>query len=771
MRPRLALLSLFAVLCCSQVLWAQGVLVNITPEVRVALPRPIIWHPIPSPRPIPQSTYKIKELAVQVKLADQVARTYVSQSFVNTGSVQMEVCFVFPLPYDGAIDQLTLMVDGKEFPAKLLSADEARKTYEAIVRKNQDPALLEWLGSGMFKTSVFPVPPGAERKVTLRYSQLCRKDHGLTDFVFPLSTAKYTSHPVEKVSFDVAIESSVDIKNVYSPTHPVEIKRPDGKHAVVSFATTNQIPTSDFRLLYDVGRGEVGASVVSYRPKSDDEGYFLMLASPEIKAADEERPKKNIVFVVDRSGSMSGDKFKQAKNALKFVLNNLRDGDLFNVVAYDSQVESFKPEMQKYDESTRAAAIGYVEGLYAGGSTNIDGALKASLGHLQDSSRPNFVIFLTDGLPTDGETSEAKIVVNAKQNNRVRARIFAFGVGYDVNSRLLDKLVRENFGQSEYVRPNEDIEARVSSLYNRIGSPVMTDLNIKFEFDGIKPEEGPAVGRTYPSDPHDLFAGEQLVLVGRYKKSGVAKVIVSGKVGSESRKFDFPVTLVEKSNDETHAFVEKLWAVRRIGEIIDQLDLRGRNEELIKELVQLSTKHGVLTPYTSFLADENVDRRDLAANATRAAGEAKALDEVSGIAGVSQRAAKGAYQRANQAAAPGIIAPAAEAGSGYAGGRGGAGFGSAAPLPAAANSYYDAKNDKQVAVSTVQNIGRKTFYRRGQQWVDADVTKEQEQKVQKIERFSQQYFDLVAKHGKDIAKYLAIDEPVMIEIDGQAYEF
>ncbi|MBI3468308.1 MAG: hypothetical protein HY000_35335, partial [Planctomycetes bacterium] len=179
---------------------AQGVLVVIDPEQRVPLPRPIWPHPHPHPRPVPQPpvSYKIKELSVQARLMDQVARVQVSQSFVNTGSRQMEVSFVFPLPYDGAIDQLTLLVDGKEYPAKLLPAKEARRTYESIVRKNRDPALLEWIGTGMFQTSVFPVPPGAERTVSLRYAQLCRKDQGLTDFLFPLSTAKYTSHPVEK---------------------------------------------------------------------------------------------------------------------------------------------------------------------------------------------------------------------------------------------------------------------------------------------------------------------------------------------------------------------------------------------------------------------------------------------------------------------------------------------------------------------------------------------------------------------------------------------
>ncbi len=733
---------------------AQGLLVNVNRGETVALPRSNVLysHPNAAPRPIVPSSYKIKELSVQVKLTDQVARTQVSQSFVNTGSVPMEVCFVFPLPYDGAIDQLTLLIDGKEHPAKLLAASEARRLYEEIVRKNRDPALLEWIGTGMFKTSVFPVPAGAERTVTLRYSQLCRKDQGLTDFLFPLSTARYTSHPIEKLDLQVAIESNSEIKNVYSPTHAVEVKRPDNKHATASLSVTNQVPSSDFRLLYDVGPHAVGASVLSYRRDANDDGYFLLLTSPEIKAADERGPPKTVIMVVDRSGSMSGEKINQAKGALKFVLNNLRAGDLFNIVAYDGQVESFQPEVQKLDDQTRASALGFVDGLFAGGSTNIDAALRTALAQLKDSSRPNYVIFLTDGLPTAGETNEGRIVAAAKANNAVRARLFAFGVGYDVNSRLLDTLVRENFGQSEYVRPNENIEARVSTFYARVGSPVMTDVGIRFEFPGATADSGAAVNRVYPADAHDLFAGEQLVVVGRYKKPGAAKVTLQGKVGAHDQHFDFPAQLVETSTDETNSFIEKLWAMRRVGQIIDELDLHGRNEELVKELVELSTRHGILTPYTSFLADESNDRHDLRTNAASAGQALSVLNETSGESGVAQRAAKAALQRASQP-----NAPAASATGG---------------VPALShNFYFDAKQDKKVAVDTVQNVGRKTFYRRGDRWIDGSLSTEQEKQAIRMERFSADYFKLIDQHGKEAAKYLSFDEPVTVELGGQAYSF
>jgi len=734
---------------------AQGLLVVVNTTERVPLPRPTVRRP-PT---LPPISYKIKELAVNARVLDQVARVQVSQSFVNTGSRQMEVAFVFPLPYDGAVDRLTFLVDGKEYPAKLLPAKEARAIYENYVRRNQDPALLEWIGTGMFKTSVFPVPPGAERTVTLRYSQLLRKAANLTDFLFPLGTAKYTSAPVEKIDIRASIESSIEIKNVYSPTHAIEVKRPSPTNAVVSYTSENRVPTSDFRLFYGVAKGKLGASVLSYRPDAVEDGYFLLLASPQIKAADAERPKKNVVCVFDRSGSMSGQKIEQAREALKFVLNNLREGDLFNILAYDSEIEAFRPELQRYSEKTRQQAMGFVEGLYAGGSTNIHGALTAALEMLNDSSRPNFVIFLTDGLPTAGETNEAKIVAASEKANRVRARLISFGVGYDVNSRLLDRLSRTNFGQSEFVRPNEDIEAHVSRLYSRISSPVMNDVAVKFEFDEVRVEEGEPIRRMYPRQLTDLFEGEQLVIVGRYRKPGLAKVRITGQVGDAAQKFDFPVKLAQKSDDQSYAFVEKLWAMRRIGEIIDEMDLKGRNEELIKELVALSTKHGILTPYTSFLADENASLDDLAGDSelgARRAGElAVRLGEADGISGFVQRDAKKQLLEA-QLAAP-ADAPA------------GAGLGWGMTL-------RDIDRDREVSVEAVQVVGNKVLYKRGRVWYSFDVAKEGSEqlaaKAKVVKRFSEEYFELIGKSSPAEMKLLsrqAAGEELMLEVDGNVY--
>ena len=750
------------------------------------------------PRPVrrPPQSYKIKEISINARIEDQVARTQVSQTFVNTGSRQMQVSFVFPLPYDGAVDRLTFLVDGKEYEAKLLRKEEARKIYEGYVRRMQDPALLEWVGTGMFKTSVFPVPPGKARTVTLKYTQLLKKDLKLTDYLFPLSTAKYSAGPIDKLSFNIAISSSSKIKSVYSPTHAVDIQRSDDKHAVVKYTVKNQIPSTDFRLFFDQVDGAIGASVLSYWPESEQNGYYLLLASPEIKSDQVQKQSKNIIFVIDRSGSMNGKKMDQAKEALKFTINNLREGDLFNIIAYDSSVEPFKPELQRFTEDSRKEAIGFVNGIFAGGSTDIDGALTQALSMIHDGSLPNYIVFLTDGKPTSGEVKERAIAANAKKNNKFNARLINFGVGYKVNSRLIDRLARDNRGQSEYVRPDEDIEVHVSRLYQKIAAPVLVDAKIDVEFDTVKTENGKPTNRVYPKEIFDIFKGQQVVQVGRYNTSGAAKIKISGKLNNNTTEFAFPANFNGKSNNEAYAFVEKLWASRRIGEIIDQLDLNGHNRELVEELVSLSLTHGIITPYTSYIADDQASPNDLA-NAVRnnamAGRRLEALNTLEGKSGIGQRAAKRIYSASpqivknNSQSLQKALKDAAEsspsAGAGFGGGSGGGG--ASAPGRGGAiqsNRAFGKPNsggkfaEKSEGKDGVISGNKYSAYRRGKTLIasnarEVDLKKEKDN-IKDVTRYSTEYFALVKANSKAENELLAMqaeDEELIIKLRGVIY--
>ena len=730
-------LSLVASLTSLGTAMGQGVLIETDSSRR--LPTPIVIRPdLPLP---PLSEYAIQEININGTLNENVAQLQMSQKFVNTGSRIMEVQFVFPLPYDGAISDLTFLVDGKEYEGEIMDAKQARRIYESHVRQTKHPALMEWIGTGLFRTSVFPVPAGAERTVTFRYSQLCRQAHDLVEFTFPLKAARFSAKPIEQLRIDLLIKSDATIRNIYSPSHEIVVKRDDPNRSRVTFIAENYVPTGDFRLFYDVGDQSIGAKLLSFRQDGGDDGYFMLFVNPDMPRTSEEAVAKRILFVVDRSGSMSGKKIEQAKEALRFVVNNLRAGDLFNILAYDSAVTTFRSELQRFNEESREAAIDFVDGIYAGGSTNINAALKEAFRQIQDSDRPNYIVFLTDGLPTAGETNELRIVENVRQQNDRDTRVFSFGVGYDVNSRLLDKLARSTGGDSHYIRPNEDIESHVSRFYSSIQAPVLTNVTIDFELDHPPASRSGHVNRIYPKESQELFAGQQLLLLGRYRAGGDGQVVIHGKAGQESVRHNYSIKFVEKSANDSYAFVARLWATRRVGEIIDEIDLHGKNQELVDELVALAKKHGIVTPYTSFLADDDmvsISREEAGRQVSQAAD---ALLATEGREGFAQRRFKGQLQKAASAA------------------------------PHLYQQALDEAAGRPIQIDNVRQIGAKTFYRSKDGWLDADVTPEQQQKVQRIERYSNAYFQMIDQLGTRFAKYLAIDEPVTVEFEGQAYSF
>ncbi|MDO5310001.1 MAG: VIT domain-containing protein [Planctomycetia bacterium] len=789
----LLLLSAYTALVYANTVGAQGFIVE--PSVPKAMPMIIITPP---PRPIPPvtretSNYSISEETIQATLNDSVAQVNVSQTFKNEGSTTIEASFIFPLPYDGAIDSMTLMVDGKEYAAKLLDKEQARKQYEDIVRKNRDPALLEWIGTGMFQSSVFPIPAGESRTVTISYTQLLRHNNGLTEFIFPLSCARYTSKPIAKLKIEAIIKSDVAIKNVYSPTYNLKVERNGANNVVASVDLQNQVPTNDFKLFFDQNPDDLSAKIQSYRPDEKEDGYFLLLATPKIIEDEHASIPKTVVFALDVSGSMSGQKIAQARDSLAFVLERLHDNDKFNIVLFDSDIVSYKDELQVSTPETRADAINYVKSVRSGGMTNIEGALKTSFAHIDkdESTGPKYLIFLSDGDATTGVTDEMQLAKIARNFNKKNTRVFTFGVGYDVNSRLLDRFVRDGRGQGEYVEPNENIEERVAALYNHIESPIFTEV----QFDFIQPENSDAkyfVNQVYPSERIDLYSGEQLVVVGRYSTPGKVQIKARGKVGEKDCEYLFEGDFTNASIDSSYAFIERLWAGRRVGEIIDLLDLNGMNKELLDELLELAKKHGILTPYTSFLADDSVALND-SANASRlhANFDDMAVNNYANASGVAQRRLKQNYRRQNSLADSSAESVAGSMDLARSASRAMGGSMSApmaaprrsslsrAAAPALRNAQeplelsasLDDLADNNAPQQKMRNIAGKTFYFKNNRWIDASITEELEKALKPIdvEQFSDDYFELIAKLGSDFAQYLTFDEPVDINYRGQIY--
>jgi Ca-activated chloride channel family protein len=756
-------------------------------------------------------SYQVRELSIDARVRDQVAQVQVAQTFHNPGSFPLEAEFLFPIPEDGTFENFVLMVDGHELPGRLLPRDEARRVYENIVRTRRDPALLEYMGRGLYRTSVFPIPAGADRKVTMRYTQLCKRDRDVVEFSYPLGTQQSNAQPIQRLIVQLSIQSREAIKSVYCPSDDARIDRAGDRDVQVQLERRDFVPSGDFRLVYTLAEGKVAASLLSFRPSPSEDGYFLLLASPEVKAPDVKPLPKTVVFVIDRSGSMAGKKIEQARKALKSVLNNLRDDDLFNIVVYDDRVESFRPELQRYGSGVRDEAARYVDNIREGGSTNIDSALKTALAMIQDTSRPSYLLFLTDGLPTAGETRELSIADNCRRSNARKARVFCFGVGYDVNARLLDRLSGGNSGTSEYVKPDDDIESHVARFYSKLTSPVLTGIHV--ELANID------INRSYPRDLPDLFEGGQIVWAGRYRQSGPTTIRLSAQVGGERQSLEFPAELAGTSGNSRCEFVERLWVVRRLGDLIDQIDLQGRNKELVDELVALSTKYGILTPYTSFLADESVPLHARAENAGRAHRALGALKQVDGQAGVDQRGFKQAYlsaQRApaaagnealreynlafsppntdpagtmfgrdpSQASAParpvprGSLArkpaPVGAMGGSMMGGMGQSTVAHAGPSPvllAAPVQRARAADDTSPSLAhKVRQIGTKTFYWKNKRWVDASIEPAEHDRATVVIQLTDAYFQLARTQKPEYNQYLSQTEPLTVKLDGQVYQ-
>jgi Ca-activated chloride channel family protein len=705
------------------------------------------------PRLHVRGSWAVQYHRVNIKVRDQVADVSIDQAFMNTGNSMIEVQYVFPIPPAAAIDSLTLLVDGKEFKGRLLAKEEARRAYEEIVRTKRDPALLEYVNYGMYRTSAFPLFPGKQVRVVVHYTDLCKKDGDIVEVFYPLNTEKFSSRPINEVEIRTDILEKAPISAVYSPTHAVVIERPSPEHVVASYKITQDIPSTDFRLMYEPTRNSFGATVLSYRPEEKEDGYFLLMVSPTPRAGKSPVAPKDLVIALDRSGSMSGQKIEQAKSALNFVLRNLNASDRFNVIVYNDTVDSLFEHLVPNDHEMVEKALGMIDRINATGGTNIHDALTGAIRSISSSEsdkRSRYILFLTDGLPTVGQTSENIILKDAAgANEQAKAHIFAMGIGYDVNVRLLDRLVAANRGVSNYVKEREALEPRISSLYGKLKNPVMTDLSLSFS--GVRTK------MIYPQSVPDLFEGDQIMLVGRYEGSGPATFDVSGTYAGKQQSFHYSAELARTSDKFSYGFLEQLWAVRRIGFLLDQIQLNGRSTEVVDELIRLSKQYGIITPYTSFLADERTDLSNSVTLAKQA--RMSAYDLISNVSGAAGQINANNRALLNKA----TIAPASSV----------PGMG-AAQLGNSKLASYEA--DRTEHLANVQNVANKALYRRGQQWIDSSIADKDISKLnataKTIAQFSDEYFRLAATNSVADNQILSLQQPgeeLIVSIRGQIY--
>ncbi len=544
----------------------------------------------------------VKYLRVDTQIENQVATTRVVQEFRNSTGRDLECTYIFPVPKTAAIRDFAMYIGGKRMRGELLGADKARRVYEEIVRRAKDPGLLEYMDGNLLRMRIYPVPARGTQKVELEYTHLVPTDDGLSEYVFPLRIGEKASKTLEDFTVTVRIRSATPIKNVYSPTHEVGVARRSDHEAVAGMETKGALLDRDFQLFWTVGEKDFGLSLMTYRPDPVKPGMFLMLIAPKstIHAAD--RVPRDVVFVLDTSGSMKKragiDKIGQAKRALAFCIDKLDPKDRFAVIQFSTLAQSFAKGWTDAGDARRKKAREWIDAFEANGGTNFSEALARVFALPFDKNRPATVLFLTDGRPTVDVTDIEALAKLVKDSNKPHLRIFTFGVGDDVNTKLLDRMSGDTGALTEYVRPGEAIDGKVTRLFSKMSHPVLTELAL--EVPGVK------IIETYPKDLPDLFRGSQVVLVGSYTGDGDSVIRLKGRVGKKKEEFVYEGTFPK--NCKERSFISSLWAHRKIGYLLDQIRLHGENKELEDEVVRLSLAHGIETPYTSYLVLESAEQ-------------------------------------------------------------------------------------------------------------------------------------------------------------------
>jgi Ca-activated chloride channel homolog len=728
---------------------AQGIIIPIVCDVRPC-PRPIRRPALPNALPV-------KSISLDTKINGQVATTHVEQVFRNDTQWTLEGTYFFPLPETASIVEFAIWENGKKLVGEVRSREEARRIYDEIVRRQRDPGLLEYAGKDLFQASIFPIPPNSDKKLELTYTQVLKAENGTVSYRYPLGTGHNVwSRPQPMpmhdtmprsvlpqqfgtVSGTIEITGREPLRNIYSPTHQIDTKMKGETSARVSFETRNN--DSDFQLFYGLSGNDFGMSLVTYREPGKD-GYFLLMLSPKDAVAEREVVNKDIVFVLDTSGSMADEgKIDKAKKALLFGIKTLRDGDRFNVINFAGEEHLMERGLITASAEGKKRGEEFVDRLAPSGGTNINDSLIASLKQFERGDRPKMLVFMTDGLPTVGVTNVDKIISNLRSeiSNSGAAenvRIFPFGFGYDVNTTLLDRIGSENNGISDYVQPKEDLEVKVSNFFARVSSPVLSDLELDF---------GPLLTEyTYPRKLTDLFRGMQLTIIGRYKNTNDLNNItlrLTGKSGKESRSFSYG-SLDFPARNESNDFLPRLWASRRVGWLLEQIRSNGETKETRDEVVDLGTRYGLVTPYTSYLATDGT-----MANVRQDAPMARGIMGV-GQAMAEKRSGKDAVRLSTQQN----------------------------KMKAAENTYVldGVSEDEQVVIRNSmvnQFVGTKSFTNTNPSapvWVDAEFSADKRLPEVIVQFASDEYFRLVtAEPG--LAQYLALGEQVVVVWKGRVY--
>jgi Ca-activated chloride channel family protein len=581
------------------------------------IPRPPIRPPVCLDKCIaPPVALERTSSNVRATLADHVLRYEVEETFRNRGGTVQEADYMYPLPAGAAFQELQLSINGQLVSGEIMDAGHARSTYEEIVRRQRDPALVEWMGYGLLRARIFPINPGEEKRVVLRFQVIAPREGDAIRVDYQrgsgrtLVTSTSDTHDARESSFTLRYPKTGRC-NAYSPTQELQTRSSSGSQCEVNVGGEGAAVT----ILIPAPRTDRAAiSVLANAPGSED-GFALITLTPPSRATT--TVPRDITFVLDVSGSMSGRKMEQARAAGRQLLGTLTRADRFRMIDFSSDVRTFRDDFVDATPANIAAATRYLSDLQANGGTNIDGALDLALASPrmreddtdeyahhsshQDAGRLSLVLFVTDGEPTVGERDPAAIAAHAARL-RGSQRVFTFGLGADVNAQLIEQLALEGHGTAQFVRPEEDVERAVGLVASRLTSPIASDLRVSTQCGGSGDGECVRLVHALPEGSVDLFAGQDLVLLTRYSGSGRARLVFDGRSATGAVHWETMVDFPDHERD--NAFVPRLWATRRIGWLSAARRQNGPSPEVDDELRTLGERYGIPTELTSYLVQE-----------------------------------------------------------------------------------------------------------------------------------------------------------------------
>jgi Ca-activated chloride channel family protein len=659
----------------------------------------------------------VTALNAVVDILQGVATTRLLIRLRNPSPRPQEASLLLSVPAGATVHAFDFQGSAAEPTAEIVEAGKAKATYNHIVAKLRDPALLEFVGTSLIRTSVFPVPASGEQAVEVTYEHILPSAGGRLEYLLP-RTARLVDSNIP-FSLTMRIRSVRPLSAVYSPTHPIRATRVRPEEILVELGKHGDRAPGSFLLTLLPESGDLSATLLAYPDPSEGGGTFLLLAGlpAAMKRGTDNALKREVTLVLDRSGSMRGRKIEQAKAALLQVLQSLEMGETFNIITYNSAVNAFAEHPVVKTPETEAQARAYIHSISATGGTNLHDAVLEALKPLPAEGMLPLVLLLSDGLPTVGVTSEVDIRNAVKKGNGHHRRLYTFGVGHDVNVPLLDRLAQGSRGSMTCVLPKENVEEKVSVLFDKLAGPLFTSP-VLTAHDDAGNRDTRAIHDCLPREIPDLFRGDRLILLGRYRNPGPLRFRLSGTFLGKPRAFTFRFDL--KKASLRNAFVPRLWASRKIAVLIDALRQAGaesagiaaaanlarataatrptepavpldpKTKELVDEIVRLSIKYGILTEYTSFLALEGTNLNDAEVLSKNANGNFQrwAVRKRHGGHAVSQQM-NGAWQR----------------------GQANLNF---------RNEYFD-RNMNRVQITNVQQMADLSFFRRGGRWVDARI--------------------------------------------------